>query len=198
MTGANHSRTPSLSFTSPPTTESGSHAHEQSSLEVGRNQERTTSRGSLGSIDGRLGDLRLSSHRSGSSVSDVQNALDRLVVPGTPDPDAVPSSEGSHLRTSGSRATRRRSSSQNAAVHDVRDETPPPDRFYDPSFQQAFSTVKRIMSDLSNVLSSSTLHNEQDSTMRRLHTDALRLSTFQCPSTRTVGFVGDSGVGRRH
>lgn len=52
------------------------------------------------------------------------------------------------------------------------------------------------MDNLSNVLATNQLHNEPDSTMKRLYQEAQQLSTFTCPETRTVGFVGDSGVGK--
>jgi hypothetical protein len=95
------------------------------------------------------------------------------------------------------RASRRRSSSRtNASPHNVMDEEPPNDRFHEPTFQQAFFDAKRFMSELTDVLSSSSIHNEPDSTMRQLHEEAQKLARFQCPSTRTVGFVGDSGVGK--
>lgn len=94
---------------------------------------------------------------------------------------------------------RRRSSSRmNTRVHNVQDEEPPQDRFHDPAFQQAFGEAKRIMSELSNVLGSNSLHIDPDSTMQRLHREAGDLAIFQCPSSRTVGFVGDSGVGTLH
>jgi hypothetical protein len=46
------------------------------------------------------------------------------------------------------------------------------------------------------VLSSSSLSNVPDSTMRRLYVEAKRLAQFQGQSMRTVGFVSDSGVGK--
>ncbi|KAF4487271.1 Nuclear GTPase SLIP-GC [Colletotrichum fructicola Nara gc5] len=52
------------------------------------------------------------------------------------------------------------------------------------------------MSRLARVLGSSPLHIDPDSAIKRLHKRARDLSRFQCPPTRTVGFVGDSGVGK--
>jgi hypothetical protein len=94
------------------------------------------------------------------------------------------------------RASRRRSSSRiNTAPHDVRDEELPNDDFHKATFQQAFSNAKRLMAELTEVLSSSTIHHERDSAMTGLHKQANKLARFHCPSTRKVGFVGDSGVG---
>jgi hypothetical protein len=95
------------------------------------------------------------------------------------------------------RTNRRRSSSKtNATVHNVQDEEPPENRFHDTAIQQAFSDAKNLMGSLTSVLGSGSLHTEPDSAMRRLHERAKNLSRFQCPPTRTVGFVGDSGVGK--
>ncbi|KAK2760545.1 hypothetical protein CKAH01_05231, partial [Colletotrichum kahawae] len=82
------------------------------------------------------------------------------------------------------------------APHDVKDEDLPDDRFHHPDVQNAFVEAKALMSRLARVLGSSPLHIDPDSAIKRLHKRAEDLSRFQCPSTRTVGFVGDSGVGK--
>jgi hypothetical protein len=51
------------------------------------------------------------------------------------------------------------------------------------------------MSELTGVLGSSHILVDPDSAMQRFHKEAKDLAQFQCPSSRTVGFVGDSGVG---
>ncbi|TGJ78173.1 hypothetical protein E0Z10_g10588 [Xylaria hypoxylon] len=92
---------------------------------------------------------------------------------------------------------RRRSSSRNnLEKHDVRDEAPPNDRFTLPGFQKALRDTKGLMTELADVLGSSAVHNEPDSVMQRLHSQAENLSQFECPSRRIVGFVGDSGAGK--
>ncbi|KAI5461911.1 hypothetical protein BGZ63DRAFT_423233 [Mariannaea sp. PMI_226] len=80
--------------------------------------------------------------------------------------------------------------------HNVQDEEPPRDAFNDPSFQQAFRDAKRLMARMHRELGSSSIHSDPDSTMQRLHKEAGELANFTYPSTRTVGFVGDSGVGK--
>ncbi|KAF2789491.1 hypothetical protein K505DRAFT_365563 [Melanomma pulvis-pyrius CBS 109.77] len=52
------------------------------------------------------------------------------------------------------------------------------------------------MAQMAEALSSSTLHREQGSNIESLHQQAIRLSAFQPPSSRIVGLVGDSGVGK--
>jgi putative ribosome biogenesis GTPase RsgA len=49
---------------------------------------------------------------------------------------------------------------------------------------------------MANVLSSSNPHRESGSSIERLHQQAIRLTEFELPSSRIVGLVGDSGVGK--
>ncbi|EMT69826.1 hypothetical protein FOC4_g10008261 [Fusarium odoratissimum] len=91
---------------------------------------------------------------------------------------------------------RRRSSTGAVEQHDVADEELPDDAFHSPEFQGAFRDAKQLMSNIQSVLGSSNIHEAHESTMRKLHEDAGRLSAFEYPATRTVGFVGDSGVGK--
>jgi hypothetical protein len=151
-----------------------------------------TSHASLGagnSIDDRLG------------MSEVAAAIEGIGRDsGSPVNLLRPESPAVETSSSLRRFSRRRSSSRtNSARHDVGDEELPNDPFHEAAFQEAFSDAKRLMTELTGVLSSSTIRHELDSTMRKLYEQATKLARFHCPSTRTVGFVGDSGVGRyRH
>ncbi|KAF5530041.1 hypothetical protein FMEXI_13782 [Fusarium mexicanum] len=89
---------------------------------------------------------------------------------------------------------RRRSSTGAAQQHDVADEALPDDAFHSPEFQGAFRDAKQLMSNIQNVLGSSNVHEGSESTMRKLYEEAGDLAAFEYPATRTVGFVGDSGV----
>ncbi|KAF5678788.1 hypothetical protein FCIRC_6403 [Fusarium circinatum] len=91
---------------------------------------------------------------------------------------------------------RRRSSTGAAQQHDVADEELPDDAFHSPEFQGAFRDAKQLMSNIQSVLGSSNVHEGSESTMRKLHEEAGKLAAFEYPATRTVGFVGDSGVGK--
>ncbi len=51
------------------------------------------------------------------------------------------------------------------------------------------------MGRLAGVLGSGSLHLEPDTAIRRLKKQAEKMARFQLPATRTVGLVGDSGVG---
>jgi hypothetical protein len=176
-----HSWTPSLSLTPPPANDSETRDY----LRSGGFGGVPASRGATASIDGRLG------------MSEVEAAIE-VVARGSDGPGASlhPEIRADSNSSSHRRVSRKRSSSRtNIAPHDVTHEELPRDRFHEPVFQQAFSDTKRFISDLTDVLSTSSLCNDPGSTMRRLHEEAGNLARFQCPSTRTVGFVGDSGVG---
>lgn len=80
-------------------------------------------------------------------------------------------------------------------AHRVEDEVIPDDPFQNERFQDALKRSKELMVKLDGDLSRSSLVGEQDSVIRRLHDRVQDLAGFQCPATRTVGFVGDSGVG---
>jgi hypothetical protein len=130
-------------------------------------------------------------------MSDVAAAI-ADVASGSDQQTAPPEPGGSDLRSRSAvpRTSRRRTSSRtNLIAHNVGDEELPHDRFHDPDVQQALGDAKALMAHLRDVLGSSSLHADPDSTMRRLHRRAENLASFQYPSTRTVGFVGDSGVG---
>jgi hypothetical protein len=148
-------------------------------------------------IDGGLGNMRMSSPGSGLDMSGMAATLDAeasspgretvLLKPGYPDKE---------VNSSSPRLSRRRSSSRTIITpHDVQDEDSPQDRFHEPTFQQAFGDAKRLMSEIATVLGSSSLRIDPDSTVQRLQREAGDLAHFQCLSSRTVGFVGDSGVG---
>ncbi|KAG4283163.1 hypothetical protein FPRO06_09836 [Fusarium proliferatum] len=93
---------------------------------------------------------------------------------------------------------RRRSSTGAVQQHDVADEELPDDAFHSPEFQGAFRDAKQLMSNIQSVLGSSNVHEGSESTMRKLHEEAGKLAAFEYPATRTVGFVGDSGVEYRY
>ncbi|KAI1326118.1 hypothetical protein F5Y16DRAFT_375824 [Xylariaceae sp. FL0255] len=145
-----------------------------------------------------LPEPRLSTESPSMDLSSISTAL-RDLVGAQYDRGSSPFLEpkiSTSASPSPSAHSRRASSRLKREPHNVEDEAPPNDLFNSPVFQKAFSEARTSMRTLANVLSSSKLHGEPDSIMHRLHNEAESLAKFQCPSTRIVGFVGDSGVGK--
>ncbi|KAK4220911.1 hypothetical protein QBC38DRAFT_493173 [Podospora fimiseda] len=91
----------------------------------------------------------------------------------------------------------RRSSSQvPQGVHKVSEEKSPDDPFHAPEFQKLFSDAKTLISRVSGVLGSRSLRHDETPELHRLCGRAQELASFECAATRTVAFVGDSGVGK--
>lgn len=81
-------------------------------------------------------------------------------------------------------------------IHRIEDENPPDAVFHVREVQEALVSAKSVPSNMLNVLSASDLHREPGSVIESLRQQAMRLSAFQLPSSRIVGLVGDSGVGK--
>jgi putative ribosome biogenesis GTPase RsgA len=62
--------------------------------------------------------------------------------------------------------------------------------------QNALQRSKMLTTRLATVLSKSALYRENGSHIQTLYRQATELSNFQLPSSRIVGLVGDSGVGK--
>jgi hypothetical protein len=143
-----------------------------------------------------------------STIASIANGVDNMNIesndsplsgvspglhlhPSSPSPDRIIAGAANPPRS----ASRRRSSSQRP-VHSVEDEELPRAPFHDPAFQREFQGVQRLMAELAGALEDSPLHNEPGTAIATLHKRAQDLRAFQCHSTRTVGLVGDSGVGK--
>ncbi|KAH6642927.1 hypothetical protein C7974DRAFT_301862 [Boeremia exigua] len=103
------------------------------------------------------------------------------------------------LRTPSSPSPSRRRRSGSGIIRDthrIEDEPPHPSPFHNPEVQNSLSDVKRCVSRMVTALSSSSLHLESGSTIQSLHQQALDLVHQQLPSSRIVGLIGDSGVGK--
>lgn len=163
-----HDRIPSLSL-SPP------------------EQGRDSGARDIGSIDRNLAQLRLSAstptHSSTATPSRTNTEMDINI-------------DDNALLTPRPSPRRRRSGSAAAEPYNIRDETPPDDRFNAAPFQSALSGAKTLMGELANVLGSGALHRKPGSAMSRLYAKAQGLNEFEFPSRRMVGFVGDSGTGQ--
>ncbi|OAP58566.1 hypothetical protein AYL99_07656 [Fonsecaea erecta] len=144
-----------------------------------------------------------------NSVDDVAYGVENIRLgtqntpPATPTPHTYldprsPSPNTPHEAATRSprSASRRRSGSHVDLTHKVAEEEPPPSQFHAPEFQREFGHARNLVNHLVNVLASSSLHNETQSGIGALYQQAVALSRFQKPSTRTVGLVGDQGVGK--
>jgi hypothetical protein len=98
-----------------------------------------------------------------------------------------------------SQSRRRRSRSGSAALrerYEVEKEAPPEAFSHMTDVQEALAGARTVASRISDVLASSNLHRENGSSIQNLHRQARKLKDFQLPSSRIVGLVGDSGVGK--
>ncbi|KZL72727.1 tat pathway signal sequence [Colletotrichum tofieldiae] len=190
-------RTPSVSV-SPPSLSSPSESFSFSPGASSRSTGLLREHGEPESIAVLLNDLNLTPTPSTLGMSDVRDAIAEIAdgLERQVSRHRLASPGGRELSLSPRAPRRSRAGSRTSLVpHDVRDEEPPPNRFHDSAVQGAFGDAKALMARLVGVLESSPLHESPDSTIERLHRQTRELSCFECPSTRTVGFVGDSGVG---
>ncbi|KAF1809509.1 hypothetical protein P152DRAFT_441705 [Eremomyces bilateralis CBS 781.70] len=118
-------------------------------------------------------------------------------TPSTPRNSLSPESttpDSTRRRRSGSR--RRSSSRINEDPYRVEDEQPPEEPFHRQDFQRGYKDAKGLVAGLVSVLRQLPLHTESGSKFASLYERAQNLSAFECPSTRTVGLIGDSGAGK--
>ncbi|KAK3367927.1 hypothetical protein B0H63DRAFT_490012 [Podospora didyma] len=177
--------TPSIALSTPPTS---------SAME--------NPQGTASGVDDIIPDIRalqLEQSEKPLNLGHLTAALPRA-SPSTVSPAPLPHTHASGGQSESPRpptARNRRSSSRtNLTAHNVRDEELPGDRFHEPAFQQAFHNARVLMGNLARVLGSSALHLDPDSTIQDLERKAQNLANFQCPPTRVVGLVGDSGAGK--
>ncbi|KAI0449170.1 hypothetical protein F5B21DRAFT_63272 [Xylaria acuta] len=172
----------------------------------------------MGSVDRDLAQLRLSTStatprrsntstntETGMGMGAIAAALNNLDYDRsasgllTPSPGSrYPLNDDNALLTPRPSPRRRRSSSAAAPPHNIRDETPPNDRFNAAPFQNALSGARTLMGELANVLGSGALHREPKSVISQSYAQAQRLNGFECSSRRTVVLVGDSGTGESY
>lgn len=189
MSSYNRLRTPSVSVT-PPSSSASRNGHNHGSHRNQSSQDGITSDFENIHLSDPSGVANLSG--LAEAVEGVARGSDNRVASLSPSPEPANSRANTPRQR---RRTRRSSAITDRSPHNVLDEELPQDAFHSPEFQQAFRDAKQLMSNVERALGSSSLHNNADSTMRRLYEEAGELAAFEYPSTRTVGFVGDSGVG---
>jgi hypothetical protein len=88
-----------------------------------------------------------------------------------------------------------RSSDADDELYDVRQESLPSAPIYDQRLQTGLKDVKSHLADLVHAMGASGLAHDPNSSLHKLRSDTKKISEFQYPERRTVGFIGDSGVG---
>jgi len=78
---------------------------------------------------------------------------------------------------------------------DLREEELPSAPVYKSRLQDGLKDVKRELGVLADLMGISPLSEKQTSDLYALYRDTKEMSMFKYPDTRTVGFIGDSGVG---
>ena len=144
-----------------------------------------------------LAALRLSPPAPLNNMGDLAGALDQVAQ--IPSVAPAPRARSASLQPeTPQQRYRSRSASIRVEVprYQVGDEEGPDDRFFSAEFQQAFRDAKTLMANMEGALGSSTLHLDEGSTIHRLQREASELARYQYPTTKKVGFVGDTGAGK--
>ncbi|KAL5050864.1 hypothetical protein BDW71DRAFT_107560 [Aspergillus fruticulosus] len=81
-------------------------------------------------------------------------------------------------------------------IYNVREEELPRAPIYDIRLQNALRNVRGHISDLAQFMGERELAQDPTSGIHDLYEQLLRASRFAYPMTRTVGFIGDSGMGK--
>ena len=82
-----------------------------------------------------------------------------------------------------------------ARTSNLREEELPPAPVYKSRLQDGLKDVKRELGILADMMGVSRLSESHTSDLHALSRDTKEMSMFKYPDTRTVGFIGDSGVG---
>ncbi|KAJ6150057.1 hypothetical protein N7471_001256 [Penicillium samsonianum] len=108
-------------------------------------------------------------------------------------PRAFPAGSGS---TSAVTSSHENEDENEVISNDIRDETLPPAPIYNNRLQDGLKAVKGHLASLASAMRLSELTQDQSTSLYTLYKRTEKMSRFQYPVTRTVGFIGDSGVGK--
>jgi hypothetical protein len=81
-------------------------------------------------------------------------------------------------------------------LYNVRQEELPQVPIYDIRLQNALRNVRGQLADLAQVMNRRELAQDPTTAFHGLYKQTLEASSFAYPATRTVGFIGDSGMGK--
>ncbi|KGO42065.1 hypothetical protein PEX1_069780 [Penicillium expansum] len=79
---------------------------------------------------------------------------------------------------------------------DIHDEPLPGAPVYNHRLQTGLKEVKGELASLASMMGLSELKQDQSTDLHSLYERTKKMSMFECPETRIVGFIGDSGVGK--
>lgn len=85
--------------------------------------------------------------------------------------------------------------SKDTIPQDLDDEDPPDTPFFDTEFQATMKATNALVERLTSVLKEGHLAHKSSSGLQKLSQEAEGLCHFDCPATRTIGLVGESGAG---
>ncbi|KAB8270563.1 hypothetical protein BDV30DRAFT_228831 [Aspergillus minisclerotigenes] len=88
------------------------------------------------------------------------------------------------------------SDSDDSSLYNVRYERLPRARIYNAGLQEILRDIKSQLSILQNDMDRCPLSRDRDSDLFPLREKVRMLNELDCPETRTVGFIGNSGVGK--
>lgn len=86
--------------------------------------------------------------------------------------------------------------SDTSSLYSVRHEPLPQAPIYDSELQNALVDVKEHLSNIKANMEKSPLFTDRGSDFFKQYEQVRMLSQLDCPETRTVGFIGNSGVGK--
>jgi hypothetical protein len=158
--------------------------------------ERSSDASPAPSIQVTLSPSKTNSTKTSTERADsVANGMANLRMRSNSSFSLSPVQEG--LGHSPSPSRRRRSGSGVPRLsYRVEDEEPPPSYLHSQIVQQSLVEARAVVSRMAEALASSTLPQDESSNIRKFRKQALELGEFQPPSSRTVGLVGDAGVGK--
>jgi hypothetical protein len=88
------------------------------------------------------------------------------------------------------------SSSFANALYSMRDERLPAEPYYEQGFQNALKTGTQLAGQVATCLQKCPVAGGPESSLHKLLQDALKLSEYKSPTTRTIGIIGKSGSGK--
>ncbi|PWY79246.1 hypothetical protein BO70DRAFT_57351 [Aspergillus heteromorphus CBS 117.55] len=85
---------------------------------------------------------------------------------------------------------------ENDHSYNIRREELPQAPIYDIRLQNAFRQVRGQLTGLADLMGQRQLAHDPASDLHELYKQTIEASHFTCSATRTIGFIGDSGVGK--